>query len=63
MPHDETQRWLANYAVNQTYDIVDMSATNKYLKKIATNTRNSKEVFTRNGKTVIRNGYITSTVV
>ncbi|WP_159522871.1 tape measure protein [Sunxiuqinia indica] len=64
IPHDETQKWLADYAVNHTYDnVIDMSGTNKYLKKIEDNTRRKKEVFERNGQTYIRRGYITSKVV
>ena len=54
---------LANYAISQSYDMIDMSDTNKYLKSIANNTRRNKEVFIRNGKTVIRRGYVTSTLV
>jgi len=63
LPHDQTQKMLANYAISQSYDMIDMSDTNKYLKSIANNTRRNKEVFIRNGKTVIRRGYVTSTLV
>ena len=63
LPHDETQRMLANYAINQSYDMIDMSATNKFLKTIANNTRGGKEIFTRNGSTIMKRGYITSTII
>ena len=62
LPHDQTQKWLANYAVSQTYDIIDMSDTNKYLKNIANNTKNRKEIFERNGKTYMRRGNITTQI-
>jgi len=64
LPHDETQRMLANYAIKQSYDMVDMSDTNKHLKTIANNTKNKREVFVNaKGKTVIKRGYITETVI
>lgn len=63
LPHDQTRKMLANYAINQSYDMIDMSDTNRYLKNIADNTQRKKEVFIRNGKTVIRRGYVTSTIV
>ena len=63
IPHDETQKILANYAANHTYDIIDMSESNKLLKSIAKNTRNRVEVLEIKGKTVIKRGYITSTIV
>jgi myosin heavy subunit len=62
LPHDETQKWLANYAVTQSHDMIDMSSTNKYLKKIADNTANKKEIFVRNGNTYMRRGHITSKI-
>jgi hypothetical protein len=63
LPHDETQKMLSNYAINQSYDMIDMSGTNKYLKSIDDNTRRRVEVSVRNGKTVIKRGYVTSTVI
>jgi tape measure domain-containing protein len=63
LPHDETQKWLANYAVRQSYDMIDMSDTNKYLKRIADNTGGRKrEVFERNGHVYMKRGYITSRI-
>lgn len=62
LPHDETQKWLANYAVNQTYDMLDMSESNRILKNIARNTRKNIVLFERNGKTVMQRGYIKSTL-
>jgi tape measure domain-containing protein len=63
LPHDETQKWLANYAVSQSYDLIDMSFANKYLKKIADNTKgDNREMFTLNGKTYMKRGYVTSLI-
>lgn len=64
LPADQTQRMLANYAIKQSYDMIDMSESNKQLKVIANNTKNKREVFVNSqGRTVIKRGYITSTLV
>ena len=63
IPHDETSKMLANYAITQSHDVIDMSGTNKYLKKIADNTSQKREFFERDGSVYMRRGYITSKIV
>lgn len=63
IPHDETQKWLANYAVSQSYDMIDMSESNKHLKDIANNTKNRIEYFERNGQRFRQRGHILSRIV
>jgi hypothetical protein len=64
LPADQTQKMLANYAIKQSYDMIDMSESNKHLKRLVENTKGKKEVFVNaSGRTVIKRGYITSTLV
>jgi hypothetical protein len=63
LSHDKTQNWLANLAVNSTYDVIDMSETNSYLKNINKNTKNKskKEIdYLSNGTKVIKRVNITT---
>lgn len=62
VPHDETQKMLANYAIKQSYDMVDMSNTNTLLNTIARNTRRNKEVIISGNKTIVKRGYVTSVI-
>ena len=63
IPHDDTQRILANYAVSQSNDSVDMSRTNGFLKSIDNNTKNRANVmFNGKGQKVIKRGYLTTTI-
>jgi len=41
---------------------MDMSDTNRYLKNIADNTRRKKEIIMRDGKVIMKRGYVTSTL-
>ena len=57
IPHDETQRLLAQYAMNQQAEILDMSGTNRHLENIERNTRKRGETSYYNDyKIVYRNG-------
>lgn len=62
IPHDETQRMLAQYAMNQRHDIVDMSMTNKHLKNIERNTKYPDTINYIGGYKVIRRNGLTSKV-
>lgn len=44
IPHDETQRILANQAYSQTFDMIDMSQTNRHLSRIDKNTSESVNI-------------------
>jgi hypothetical protein len=62
IPHDETQKMLANFAMTNNKEIIDMSKTNDYLSSIDRNTRNQTTVNIVGGyKIVVRNG-ITSKI-
>lgn len=62
IPHDETQKMLANFAMTNNKEIIDMSKTNSYLSSIDRNTRNQTTVNIVGGyKIVVRNG-ITSKI-
>jgi tape measure domain-containing protein len=60
LPHDETQRMLANYAVNHTYDMVDMTDTNKHLRKLVRNTSSSDQVRVEGKYRIVKRGSITT---
>jgi len=63
LPHDETQKWLANYAMKQSYDIIDMSQTNSYLKSIDNKLGAKTETsILPNGKIRIKRGHVISTI-
>jgi len=56
IPHDETSRILAQQAINSTYNSVDMSRTNSYLRDIRD--KKTDSVVYQNGyKIVTRKGY------
>ncbi len=57
IPHDETQRLLAKYAMNQQSEILDMTGTNGYLRNIERNTRKKGETnYMSDYKIIYRNG-------
>jgi hypothetical protein len=57
IPHDETQRLLAQYAMNQQSEILDMSGTNRHLENIERNTRKRGDTnYYGDYKIVYRNG-------
>lgn len=57
IPHDETQRLLAKYAMNQQAEILDMTGTNGYLRNIERNTRKKGETnYISDYKIIYRNG-------
>lgn len=57
IPHDETQRLLAKYAMNQQSEILDMTGTNGYLRNIERNTRKKGETnYISDYKIIYRNG-------
>lgn len=62
IPNDETQKLLANQALRQSANIVDMGRTNKHLSNIERNTKRDKEIFTRNGKVMMKRGIVTSVI-
>jgi hypothetical protein len=63
LPHDETQRMLANYALRQSYDMIDLSSTNKHLKSIDKNTKSQQSVtFDSKGRKILKRGYITTVI-
>ena len=63
VPHDQTQRMLANMAFNQVHDVIDMRDTNRHLSGIEKNTRNKETRYTDSkGRTVVKRGNLISTL-
>jgi len=56
IPNDKTQQMLAQGAIKSSIEIIDMSGTNRHLKSIEKNTKQGKQIYTKNGRTVIRRG-------
>lgn len=59
IPHDQTQRMLANMAFNQVREVVDMRDTNKHLSGIEKNTREQKYNDSK-GRLVVKRGTVNS---
>jgi len=59
IPHDQTQRMLANMAFNQVREVVDMRDTNKHLSGIEKNTREQKYTDSK-GRLVVKRGTVNS---
>lgn len=59
IPHDQTQKMLANMAFNQVREVVDMRDTNKHLSGIEKNTRETKYTDGK-GRTVVKRGTVNS---
>jgi len=62
IPHDETQRMLANFAMRNDREIIDMSNTNRYLRNIDKNTRNQQTIDFIGGYKIIKRNGITSKI-
>lgn len=62
IPHDETQRMLANFAMRNDREIVDMTNTNRYLRNIDKNTRNQQTIDFIGGYKIIKRNGITSKI-
>lgn len=64
IPHYETQKLLANYAMNQTYDIINMDETNRYLKNIDNKLGRPKKEksYLSDGTIIIRRGNVTTRI-
>lgn len=62
IPHDKTQQMLAEYAMNQQAEMLDMTNTNNYLKNIERNTKNNAATEYVGGYKIIRRNGVTSKI-
>lgn len=62
IPHDETQRMLANFALTQNKEFIDMTNTNNYLKNIDKNIKNQNITNYVDGYKIIKRNGITSKI-
>ena len=63
VPHDETQRMLAGFAMKQNNDMLDLSKTNGYLRAISKNTRSMSSDSYNNGVRTIVRGHVKSRIL
>lgn len=62
IPHDKTQQMLAEYAMNQQAEMLDMTNTNNYLKNIERNTKNNAATEYVGGYKIVRRNGVTSKI-